>query len=81
MKIVKVEDFVNKKEYKKFFKAALPVCSLTSSIDVTKLYRQKNHHKFNCMMCFCVQNAGQKHNLCHFDFKDENNLIYYDNVV
>ena len=81
MKTVKVKDFVNQKEYKHFFNAPLPICNLTTQIDVTKLWKLKKHHKFNCMMCFCVQNAGQKHNLCHFDIKDKDNLIYYDNVV
>lgn len=81
MKIVKVEDFVNHKEYKKFFDAPLPICNLTTTIDVTKLWKLKKHHKFNCMMCFCVQNAGQKHEICHFDFNDKQSLVYYDKVV
>ena len=70
-KIVKVKDFCNSRDYTQFYNARLPICTITSMVDVSRLVKFKNKHKFNAMMVYCVQMAGQKHDVCHYDFKDE----------
>lgn len=80
-KIVKVKDFCNSRDYTQFYNARLPICTITSMVDVSRLVKFKNKHKFNAMMVYCMQMAGQKHDVCHYDFKDETSLIRYETVT
>lgn len=80
MKIIKLNDFKFCNRVKRFKVSPNPYFTATSKINVTKLVKLKKHHKFNAMLCYCIQQAGQKIEGCHYDFYDENNIVYYENV-
>lgn len=77
MKIIKIADFPRKKLYEQYIDAIQPICYATVNVDISQIVK---YDKINPVMMYCIQNAAQKEKHFHYDFYNENELVYYDNV-
>ena len=80
MKIINIDDFKYGKRVRRFKDAPNPFYNATTIVDITPLVHLRKKHKLNAMLCYCIQNAGQMIEQCHYDFRDENTIVYYEKV-
>lgn len=77
---VNLKKFERVEQYNRFIKEKTPSVCVTGCFDVTNLYKiKKRGHSFNCLMCYCIQQAGQNVKEFHYAIK-EDGLYYYKNV-
>lgn len=78
---VDVESYARSRNYKRFLNEPNNGVSVTGKFDVTNLYKlTKRGHKFNCLMLYCLQQAGQSIDEFHYAIKN-GELYYCDDVT
>ena len=80
MKIIDLEKLNNKAlkvQYEMFINEVNPFCSVTTTIDVSNLMKYKKKHHLNAMMMFCIQNAGEKTKMCHYQVNNKTSITIF----
>lgn len=83
MKIIDLEKLNNKAvkvQYEMFINEVNPFCSVTTTIDVSNLMKYKKKHHLNAMMMFCIQNAGEKTKMCHYQVNNQTSIKWFEHV-
>ena len=65
--------------YNRFVKEPNPSVCVTGKFDITNLYKHKNKHSLNAMLCYCILQTAQSIKEFHYSIK-EDGLYYYKNV-
>ncbi|MBR4270742.1 MAG: hypothetical protein IKQ31_03615 [Clostridia bacterium] len=79
-KLVDIKKYKHKDLFERFIKEQNPAVCVTGCFDVTNLYKRKDKHRFNAMMCYCVVKAAQGIEEFHYSIGANKKLYYYPNV-
>ena len=79
-KLIDIKKYKSKEMFERFINEATPAMCVTGGFDVTNIYKRKDKHRFNAMMCYCVAKAAQNMDEFHYSIGSDKKLYYYKNV-
>ena len=78
--IVDVEKSSRKKAYDKFINAKNPMMTMTSKVDITRLYKlSKKGFKLNCLLMYAIIKAAEKNENFYYELKGKQ-LVKFDKL-
>ena len=77
---VDLKTFAGEPMYSRYIKESSPSVCVTGCFDITNLIKlKKKGHSLNALICYCIQEAGQKIEEFHYSIQKDG-LYYYKNV-
>lgn len=78
--VVDLEKSSRKYAYDKFINAANPMMTMTSKVDITRLYKlSKKGLKLNCLLLYSILKAAQRNENFYYELKDKK-LVKFDKL-
>ena len=79
-RLVDVKKYKFKDMFERFIKEKNPAMCVSGCFDVTSIFKLKDKHRFNVMMCYCVAKAAQNIEEFHYSIGADKKLYFYSNV-